>query len=43
LYLVKYFREHAAELGNAVPDKPLIFMKPATAYITEGSPIKVGH
>lgn len=36
-----FFRDHAAELGNAIPDKPLIFMKPATAYITEGSPIKV--
>ncbi|XP_021966853.1 acylpyruvase FAHD1, mitochondrial [Folsomia candida] len=35
------YRDHAAELGNAIPDKPLIFMKPATAYITEGSPIKI--
>jgi len=35
------YKEHAAELGNAVPDKPLLFMKPATAYITEGKAIKI--
>jgi hypothetical protein len=29
------------ELGNAVPEKPILFMKPASSYITEGSPIKV--
>jgi len=35
------YSEHAAELGNAVPKEPLLFMKPATAYILEGSAIKV--
>jgi hypothetical protein len=35
------FRDHAAELGNAVPTKPLLFMKPASAYITEGTDIRV--
>lgn len=36
-----HFRDHAIELGNEVPQKPLLFMKPPTAYVTEGSPIKV--
>jgi len=34
------YRDHAAELGNAVPELPLLFLKPASSYITEGSPIK---
>jgi acylpyruvate hydrolase len=35
------YRQHAAELGNAVPDEPLLFMKPTTSYVREGSPIVV--
>jgi acylpyruvate hydrolase len=35
------YRDHAAELGNAVPEIPLLFMKPASSYITEGTPIKI--
>lgn len=35
------YRDHAIELGNEVPQKPLLFMKPPTAYVTEGSPIKI--
>jgi len=35
------YKEHAVELGNAIPDKPLLFMKPATAYITSGKPIRI--
>ena len=27
------YRDHAAELGNAVPAKPLLFLKPASAVI----------
>ena len=34
-------RDHIQELKNAVPDKPLIFLKPSTAYVTQGDPIKV--
>lgn len=34
-------REHAEELGHAVPKEPLLFMKPPTAYITEGQSIMV--
>ena len=30
------YAEHAAELGNAVPDQPLLFAKPATAVLTGG-------
>ncbi|KAH9379530.1 hypothetical protein HPB48_021061 [Haemaphysalis longicornis] len=33
------YREHAEELGHAVPQEPLLFMKPPTAYITEGQSI----
>jgi len=37
--------EHAKELGNAVPnpssEKPLLFMKPSTAIITQGQNIEI--
>ena len=33
------YRAHAAELGHAVPTEPLIFMKPASAIISQGEPI----
>lgn len=35
------YSEHAVELGNAIPEKPLLFLKPTSAYIEEGSPIKI--
>ena len=36
-----HFRDHAAELGNAIPPKPLLFMKPPTCYIKNGQAIEV--
>ena len=33
------FAAHAAELGNAVPTEPLIFLKPPSAVIGPGAPI----
>lgn len=30
------YSEHAKELGNAVPDEPVIFMKPKSALLTPG-------
>ena len=37
-----YFREHAKELGNEVPkENPLIFDKPISTIITQGSNIEV--
>ena len=27
------YREHAEELGNEIPEKPVIFMKPDTALL----------
>jgi len=33
------YREHAAELGNAVPERPLIFLKPPSALIGDGETI----
>ena len=33
------YLEHARELGNEVPDQPLIFLKPPSALIGDGDPI----
>ena len=33
------YAEHAAELGNEVPNEPLIFIKPNTSVIGPGDPI----
>lgn len=33
------YREHAAELGNAVPAKPLLFLKPPSTVIGDGATI----
>ena len=30
------YREHAAELGNPVPDEPLLFLKPPSAIVAPG-------
>jgi len=35
------YRDHAAELGNAVPETPLLFLKPASSYILEGTDIRI--
>ena len=33
------YREHAQELGNAVPTEPLLFLKPSTSIIRSGEAI----
>ncbi len=33
--------EHAKELGNAVPKEPLLFLKPPSAVIFDGEPIRL--
>jgi acylpyruvate hydrolase len=33
------YSEHAKELGNVVPDEPVIFLKPESALIPQGGPI----
>jgi 2-keto-4-pentenoate hydratase/2-oxohepta-3-ene-1,7-dioic acid hydratase in catechol pathway len=33
------YADHAAELGNAVPDDPIIFLKPSTAVVGPRDPI----
>lgn len=33
------YSEHAKELGNAVPEEPVIFLKPESAIIPRGGPI----
>ncbi|CAF4390984.1 unnamed protein product, partial [Adineta steineri] len=35
------YSEHASELGNAVPTKPMIFMKPPSAFIVPPNEIKI--
>lgn len=35
------FADHAAELGNEVPQTPLIFFKPNTAVVGPGEPIRL--
>ena len=35
------YADHAKELGNAVPTKPLLFMKPTSSYITAGQAIQI--
>jgi 2-keto-4-pentenoate hydratase/2-oxohepta-3-ene-1,7-dioic acid hydratase in catechol pathway len=35
------YSEHAKELGNAVPDEPVIFLKPPSALIPHGGPIRL--
>ena len=33
------YAEHAKELGSAVPEKPVIFMKPASCIVEPGESI----
>jgi 2-keto-4-pentenoate hydratase/2-oxohepta-3-ene-1,7-dioic acid hydratase in catechol pathway len=35
------YADHAAELGNDVPTEPLLFLKPSTAVIGPGDPIRL--
>ena len=35
------YAEHAAELGSDVPAEPLIFLKPPSALVGDGEPIRV--
>ena len=35
------YREHAAELGNKMPDEPLLFLKPPSAVIGHGDNIEL--
>ena len=35
------YSEHAKELGNAVPDEPVVFLKPPSALIPHGGPIRL--
>ncbi|KAI9219594.1 hypothetical protein BC828DRAFT_385761 [Blastocladiella britannica] len=35
------FADHAKELGNAVPSKPMMFLKPTSSYCPVGRPITI--
>lgn len=39
LCIGRNYREHAAELGNAVPERPILFLKPPSALIGSGESI----
>src|SRR5688572_9401502 len=35
------YREHAAELGNKMPEEPLLFLKAPSAIVSNGAPIEL--
>jgi 2-keto-4-pentenoate hydratase/2-oxohepta-3-ene-1,7-dioic acid hydratase in catechol pathway len=35
------YAEHAKELGNAVPDEPLVFLKPASSLVLDGGTVRI--
>ena len=35
------YAEHAAELGNALPEAPVVFIKPSTALLPTGQPFRI--
>ncbi|OCT64434.1 acylpyruvase FAHD1, mitochondrial isoform X2 [Xenopus laevis] len=37
------YAEHAKELKNAVPTEPVLFLKPPSAYVREGSPVLIPY
>ncbi|PLX76125.1 MAG: acylpyruvase [Desulfuromonas sp.] len=39
--LGRNYSEHIKELGNAVPDKPVIFIKPSTSIIPDGGTVVI--
>lgn len=39
--VARNYPEHAAELGNPIPDSPMVFFKPATSVIGSGDPIPI--
>ena len=39
--VARNYRKHAAELNNPVPEEPMIFLKPTTSYIQEGTVIRI--
>ena len=41
LCIGRNYVDHIKELGNATPSAPVIFIKPATAIITEGEQIRI--
>uniref|UniRef100_A0AC34PX97 Fumarylacetoacetase-like C-terminal domain-containing protein n=1 Tax=Panagrolaimus sp. JU765 TaxID=591449 RepID=A0AC34PX97_9BILA len=35
------YKEHAKELGNAIPTKPMLFVKTTNSYVGDGEPIVI--
>ena len=38
---VQSYRDHAKELGNAVPTEPFFFLKPVSSYLKNGGVIVI--
>ena len=41
LAIGRNYREHAAETGSAIPERPLLFLKATTAVTAHGAPIRL--
>ena len=41
LCLGRNYRAHAAEMGSEVPSEPVVFLKPPSAVLDEGEPIRL--
>jgi len=39
--LGRNYREHAKEMGSEVPQEPVVFLKPTTALLDDGEPIRL--
>lgn len=37
------YANHAKELGNAIPEKPMFFLKPTTSYVASPGPIVIPY
>lgn len=35
------YAQHAKELGNAIPDEPIVFLKPPSAYLANGAEFSI--
>ncbi|XP_014776756.1 acylpyruvase FAHD1, mitochondrial [Octopus bimaculoides] len=43
LAIGRNYRDHAIELGNEVPSKPVVFLKPPSSIILEGQAIQIPY
>lgn len=41
LCIGRNYAKHAAEMQSAVPDQPMVFLKPSTALVASGEPLRI--